>query len=120
VQFLFFVLQLVEAVVDTALREKFLVGSLFAEAAFVEDENAVGVLNGAETVGDDECGAAAQQAIKGFANLEFGFGVHAGGGFVKNQEARIVGHGAGKINQLPLPDRECRSAFINRGGDPFG
>ncbi len=27
---------------------------------------------------------------EGFANLEFGFGVHAGGGFVEDQEARIV------------------------------
>ena len=65
-------------------------GALFAQAAFVEDEDAVGVLDGAQAMGDDQGGAAAEQAVEGFADLEFGFGVHAGGGFVEDQEAWIV------------------------------
>jgi hypothetical protein len=36
-EFLLFVLELVEAVVDAALGEQFLMSALFAEAAFVED-----------------------------------------------------------------------------------
>src|SRR5262252_8283782 len=44
-QFLFFVLQLVEPVVNAALRQQFLMRALFAQAAFVEDQDAVGVLN---------------------------------------------------------------------------
>ena len=56
-QLLLFVLELVEAVVDAALGEQFLMGALFAEASFVEDEDSVGVLNGAEAMCDDErCG----------------------------------------------------------------
>src|ERR1700683_2104393 len=116
---LFLVLQLVEAVVDAALREKFLVGALFAQAAFVEDEDAVGVLDGAEAVCDDERRAAAEQTVQSLANLEFGFGVYAGGSFVEDQEARIVSHGAGEIDELALTYRERRSAFVDRGGDAF-
>src|ERR1700675_3428663 len=54
---LFFVLELVEAEVDSALGEKFLMRALLAEAAFVEHENAVGVLNGAQAVRNDQRGA---------------------------------------------------------------
>jgi len=52
-QLLLFVLELVEAVVDAALGKQLLMRALFAEAALVEDEDAVGMLNGAETMGDD-------------------------------------------------------------------
>ena len=65
---LLFVLELVEAVIDATLGEEFLVRALLAKAAFVEDENAVGVLNGAETMRDDEGGASAEQAVEGIAN----------------------------------------------------
>ena len=106
VEFLLFVLELVEAVVDAALGEEFLMGALFAEAAFVEDEDAVGVLNGAEAMRDDERGAAAEKAVERLADQEFGFGVHAGRGFVEDEEARIVGEGAGEIDELALADAE--------------
>jgi len=69
VQLLLFVLELVEAVVTAALGEEFLVRALFAEASFVEDEDAVGVLNGAEAMRDDERGAAAEQAIERVADF---------------------------------------------------
>ena len=59
VQFLLFVLELIQAVIDAALGDQFLVGALFPKAAFVEHENTVGVLNGAETMRDHEGGAAA-------------------------------------------------------------
>jgi hypothetical protein len=65
-------------------------GALFAEAAFVEDEDAVGVLNGAEAMRDDQGGSAAEETVERFADQEFRFGVDAGCGFVEYQEARIV------------------------------
>src|SRR6266403_1285639 len=88
VQLLLFVLQLVEAVVDSALGEEFLVRALFAEAPLVEDEDAVGMLNGAKAMRDDQRGAAAEQAVEGIADLQLGLGVHAGSSFVEDEEAR--------------------------------
>jgi hypothetical protein len=49
-QFLFFVLQLVQTVVNAALREKLLMSALFAQAALVEYQDSVGILNGAEAM----------------------------------------------------------------------
>src|SRR5258707_8372902 len=72
-----FVLELVEAVVDAALGEEFLVRALFAEAALVENENAVGMLNGAEAMRDDQRGATAEQAVESIADLQLGLCVHA-------------------------------------------
>src|SRR5947209_1320615 len=104
-EFLLFVLELVEPVVDAALGQELLVRALLAKAAFVKDEDAVGMLNGAEAMRDHQRGAAAEQAVQGVANLELGSGVNAGGSFVQDEEARIVGEGAREIKQLTLADR---------------
>jgi len=95
---LLLVLQLVQAIVNSALSEKLLMRALLAQAAFVKHEDAVGVLNGAQAVRDDESGAPGEQAIQSFANEQLGFGVHARSGFVENQEARVMGESAGKID----------------------
>src|SRR5262245_20252650 len=47
-QVLLLVLELIEAVVDAALEEKLLVRALLAQAPLVKDEDAIGVLDGAE------------------------------------------------------------------------
>src|SRR5712692_2145902 len=119
-QLLLLVLELVEAVVNATLREKFLMRTLLAQAPFVEDEDAIGVLNGAEAVRNDERGASREQAVQRFADLQLGFGIHAGGGFVENQEAWIVRQGARKINELALTDGEGGAALIDTRGGAVG
>src|SRR6267142_2009389 len=84
--------------------------ALFAEAAFVEDEDTIGVLDGAEAMRDDQRGAAAEQAVEGIADLQLGLGVHAGGGFVEDKEARIVREGAREIDKLALTNGKCGAA----------
>ena len=86
------------------LRQQFLVRALFAQTAFMKYQNLIGVLNGAEPVSDDQGGSAGQQAAQGLANLQLGFRVHAGSGFIQNQEARIVSQGSRETDQLPLTD----------------
>jgi hypothetical protein len=43
-------LQLVQAVINPALRQQFLVRALLSQAAFVENQYAIGMLNGAQPV----------------------------------------------------------------------
>src|ERR1700752_2669548 len=114
-QLLLLVLQLVEPIVNAPLGEQLLVRALFAEPALVEDEDAVGMLNGAEAMRDHQRGAATEQAVKGVADLQLGLGVDAGGGFVQDQKARIVCQRASKIDELPLTDRERRAALVDAG-----
>src|SRR5713226_613587 len=78
------------------------------------------MLNGAEAVRDDERGAAAEKAVEGISDLQFGFGVHARGGFVEDEEAGIVGEGAGEIDELALADGERGAALVDAGADAFG
>src|SRR5260370_344531 len=65
-------------------------------------------------------GASGEQAVQGFADLQLGLGIHAGGGFVENQEVRIVRKGAGKINELTLANREGGAALIDTRGNAVG
>src|SRR5580700_7348556 len=67
-QFLLFVLQLIEAVVNSAQREKLLMRSLFTQATLVEDKDAVSMLNCAQAMRDHDGCAALQQPIQRFAN----------------------------------------------------
>src|SRR5216684_3817654 len=63
--------------------------------------------------GDPCCGgAAAEKAVEGIADLQLGFCVHARGGFVEDEEAGIVGEGAGEIDELALADGERGAALV--------
>ena len=93
--------------------------TLLAQPAFVENQNAVGVLNRAEPVRDDQRGAALEQTIERFANHDFGLGVHARCRFVENQEAGIVRERARETDQLALSHGKCRAAFADICFDAF-
>lgn len=113
VQFLLFVLQLVEPEIDATLREQFLVRALFTQTALVKDQNTIRVLDRAQAVGDHESGATRQQPSQSFANLQFRFRIDARCGFIEDQELRIVREGPGETDQLPLTDRESGPALIH-------
>src|SRR5690348_12158186 len=115
-QLLLFVLELIQAEVDAALSQKLLVRALLAQAALMEHEDAVRVLNGAEAVSNHERGAPRQQSAQSFADLQFRFRVNARSGLIKNQEARIMGQSAREIDELALANRERRAAFVDAGG----
>src|SRR5580704_2465141 len=119
-EFLFLVLELIEAVVNAALREQFLVGALFAEAAFVKNEDTRCVLNGAQAMSDHQRGAPGKETVESFANLQLGFGVNAGSCFIKDEEARIVRKSAREANELALADGERRTALVDGGVHPLG
>src|SRR5260370_9862559 len=117
---LVFVLLLIKGIVNSALSEKLLMRALLTQTAFVECEDAVRVLNGAQPVRDYQGGSRGEQTIQSFANEQLGLGIHAGSGFVENQETRVVGQGAGKIDELALADGEGRAALVHIAGDAFG
>ena len=93
--------------------------TLLAQFALVENENAVGVLNGAQPVRDDERGAALEQTVERFANQNLGLGVHARRRFVKNQEPGIVRQRPREADQLALPHGERSAAFADIGFRAF-
>src|SRR6185437_2094052 len=114
-QFLVLVREAIEAPVDAALLQQLLVGTLLAQHALVHDEDQVGALDGREAMGDTDAGAAGEHAGEGFANFELGVGVHAGGGFVEDQDRGIRRKSAGEVDQLLLAGREAGAALAQLG-----
>src|ERR1700722_4619674 len=108
-QLLIFVLKLVEAIVDPALGKQLLVRTLFAQSPFVEYEDAVGMLNGAEPVRDDQSGAPFEQSVECLADQNFSFCVHTRSRFIQDQEARIVRQRPSEADQLALADGKSRA-----------
>src|SRR5256885_12791315 len=113
VDFLLFVLQLVKPIVNSALGEKFLMRSLFAQFALVEHENTVRMLNRTQPMRDHKRRAAREQPIERFANQQLGFRIHAGSRFIQNQKARIVRESPREVDELPLADGESRPALVD-------
>lgn len=106
-------MELVELPVEAAVGEELLVGALLAELALVHDENGVGALDGGEAVGDQDTRPALHHSLQGGADAEFGFGVDAAGGFVEDQNAGIVGQGAGEVDELLLARGEGTAALAD-------
>src|SRR4030095_12782392 len=59
-------------------------------AAAVEDENAIGVAQGGEAVGDDQAGTPRLQAVDGALHLAFGDGIEAPRRLVEPGEPRVL------------------------------
>jgi hypothetical protein len=95
-------------------------GALLAEASFMEDEDARSVLNRTEAMSDDERGASGKKTVEGFANLQLGFGVDAGSGFIEDEEAGVVGEGSREADELALADGESGAALVDARVYAFG
>src|SRR5690242_18782225 len=89
--------------------------ALLAQASLMEYENSVGMLDGAEAMGNDDGRASRQQPVQSFADHQLGAGVHAGSGFVENQETRIMRQRPSETHQLPLPYGKSRAALAHHG-----
>ena len=96
-------------------------GAGFDDAALLHDQDAVGVSDRIETMGDDDGGAADEQAIQGILDEAFALGVEVGGGLVEDEQGRVRQHGPGDGDALtltagelpPVRRRRCR-VFLPR------
>src|SRR3954454_2671057 len=84
-ELLILILELIELPIDASHRQELLVTSGLSQPAFVHDKNAIGPLNGRETMRDDDRSSSRYKPAKRFPNPDLGFGVHAGCGFVKHE-----------------------------------
>src|SRR5690348_8654030 len=80
------VLELVEAVIDAALREEILVRPELHDAPLVQDDDAVDVLNGRETVGDDDRRPPDHQLRERVLDEVLRLGVHRARRLVEHEE----------------------------------
>jgi hypothetical protein len=96
-------LKIVKTGVDPSVRQKLLMRSFLDKLPFVEHENPVDVSDRRQPVRDDEARSARSQGPERRADANLRLRVHARGGLVQNEDARIVGEGPGETQQLALP-----------------
>lgn len=84
------------------LGHEFVVGAALDDLAVVEDHDDVGVLDGGESVGDDENGASFHERIHAALDEGFGAGIDGRRCFVENHHWRIADGCAGDGEELAL------------------
>src|SRR5215217_8246996 len=92
-----------EAAVDATGGDQLVVAPFLGDACFVDDNDAVGVLDGGQAVGDDQRGAALGQFHEGLLDGPLRFRVERGGGFVQDEDGWILDEHAGDGEALLLP-----------------
>ena len=98
----------VEVVVVALLAQQLGVGAPLDDLPVVQHHDLGRRLDGGEAVGDDEAGAPLHEHVQGPLDQLLGRGVHAGGGLVQDQDARVGDEGPGEGEQLALaPGRGC-------------
>jgi hypothetical protein len=95
------------------------VATSFGDASAFEDEDLVGVADGGEAMGYDEAGAVFHEAVEGFLDESLGGCIHAGCGFVEDEDGWIFEEGAGDGKALFLADAEFNSALPERCVEAF-
>src|SRR5579884_3120388 len=98
--------------VDASQGQQFVVGSLLYQAAFIDNDDAVGVADGTHAVGDNEGGAALCQTFQGLLDQRLGLVVERGGWLVHEQNAGLAQEHTRDGEPLPLPAGEALPALV--------
>ena len=107
------ILQLVEPRVQAAVSQQLVVIALFPDLAVVDDENAIGVLDRRQPVGDDQRSAIFQELVERLLNQRFGLGIHRARRFIENEYLRIESQGPGERQELALALGYGRAALLD-------
>jgi len=92
----------IKVVIKAPARQELVVLAPLHNAPIVQHQYLVGVTDSTQAVGDDEAGAAGQELLEGFLDQALCARVHAGGGLVKDEDARVCQSGSGDGDQLAL------------------
>ena len=82
--------------------DQLVMGSPLHDLPVLDDQDLVGLANGAQAVGDDKGGAPPDQLIQTFLNEDLALGIQIGGGFVQYQDSGIRQQRPGNGHSLPL------------------
>jgi CheY-like chemotaxis protein len=104
-----------QAGVNAALRQQLGVRAFFHDAACVQHDQAVQRGDGGQAVRNGDHGLALHQAVQAFLDGGFDLAVERAGGFVQQQDGRVLEHHAGNGHALALAARELDAALAHMG-----
>ena len=110
-------LRLVERRVGAALRHQGGVVAGLDDAAFFHHGDQIGLLHGGQPVRDDDGGAALHHFVQRRLHMLFGDRVQRRGGFVENQDRRVLQQRPGDGDALPLSAGEQHAVVADHGVD---
>jgi len=113
-------LEFMELVVESPFFEEFGVGAALGHAAVVEEEDPVGVFDGGQPMGDHNDRPVLHQFFDGVLDQFFRGGVQGTGGFVQNEDGRILQEGAGDGQPLLLPSGKEHAPFPDQSVQLLG
>src|ERR1039458_6500827 len=86
-------------------------GTALHHFAALQNNNLIGITDGTETMSHNQARIAA--AAKAVINMFFAVGIKRTGGFVENENARVVDKRAGDLQALPLAAAQVAPAFFH-------
>ena len=94
--------------------------ALFADAAFLEYIDMVGLFDGAQAMRNDDRRSAFEKLGHGLMQFVFGFGIESRGSFVEYHDFRVCYDHAGDRHSLPLPARQAHALSADDGVKSLG
>ena len=94
-----------QAVIGAALGHQFAMPALFHYPALAQNQNAVGIYHGGQTMSEDQRRAALHQAVQGLLDHRLVFRINRGQRLVQHQDRRIAQQGPGDGDTLALATR---------------
>lgn len=95
--------------------KQFIVCPPFRDTAVIQNQNLIRILQGRNTIGNNENCMVALQVFQLLLYVGFCFHIHRGGGVVQNQYGRVLKQGAGQGNTLLLAAGKTDAAFPHNG-----
>ena len=96
------VLPNIQSAIIPAQGQQFLVRAALDDFAVFDHQNAVGILDGGQAVGNDDGRAPLDDPVDGGLDARLGERIDGGGGLVQNEQAWIAQNSPGEGNQLLL------------------
>ena len=100
--------------------QQFFMRALLNNMPFVHHDNAVGIFNSGQAVGDDDAGASVHQVFQSLLHQMFAFVVECAGGFVQKQDGCVFQDGAGDGYALALSARKLSAVDADGLVHAFG
>ena len=93
-------LHVVKFTIGTIPRQQFVVGTFFDDTPLDQNEYTIGMRNGREAMGNDECGPSFHEVFEGFLHDNFSLGIQSGGRLVQDQNRCIFQQRPGNADTL--------------------
>ena len=99
--------------VHALMLQQIVVRSAFHDPPIFNHHNFISLLNGRQTVGDNQRGAVFLQLIQRCLNGSLGLGIQRRGGFIKDQDRAVTQQRTGDSNTLALATGQHHAIFAD-------